>query len=608
MKKLNSTLMSALIIFSLLTSCTEDEPQIKITSFSFNTASVEVVEGTSVNLNDHLTIEGEDAGKAEVVFSSSNEEIVTVDGLTLSAIGVGEAVITATETNTDQSATIEVTVIAANVAVTGVSLDQESIELVIGGTQQLTATIAPENASEKGLIWSVEFPSTGKKNEDDPTLIATVSEEGLVTAISPGEVNVVVKTKDGDFTASTNVVVSGIPVTGVTLDSETADLKVGGTLQLVATIVPESATEKGLSWSVDFPSESKIGEVAPTDIATVSETGLVTAISAGNIVVTATTTDGNHTASVHITITNVAVTSITLDQSNVSVNIGETIQMSATIAPENATNKNITWAMGLVPVDPFGQARTEISAPVATNYATIDENGLITGVSECTSCGLIVTATSEDGSIEAFTSVKVLYVPVTSITLAPSSFTVNAGETQQMTPTILPVNASNKNISWTIETSSANCRTAISAPTYATVDENGLVTGQIDPGCYDLTVVATSADGPTGSTDFDVVQLVTGLTINTAAGGPVTGDLQLNYCLSGTYQLGITVSPGNASNDTVSWSVEDDSVVTIDGTGKLTYNTALPDGTYTTQIMAAANDGSGIATTITVVLTKDCAG
>ena len=606
--KLNSTLLSALVICTLLTSCTDDEPQIKITSFSFNSASVEVVEGTSVNLNDHLTIEGEDAGKAEVIFSSSNEEVVTVDGLTLSAVGVGEAVITATETNTDQSATIEVTVIAANVAVSGVSLDQESIELVIGGTQQLSATIAPENASEKGLTWSVEFPSTGKKNEDDPTLIATVSEEGLVTAISPGEVNVVVKTKDGDFTASANVVVSGIPVTGITLDKETADLKVGGTLQLVATIAPESATEKGLSWSVDFPSESKISEVAPTDIATVSEAGLVTAISAGNIVVTATTTDGNHTASVSITITNVAVTSLTLDQSNVSVNIGETLQMSATIAPENATNKNITWAMGLVPVDPFGQARTEISAPVATNYATIDENGLITGVSECTSCGLIVTATSEDGSIEAFTSVKVLYVPVTSITLAPSSFTVNAGETQQMTPTILPANASNKNLSWTIETSSANCRTAIAAPTYATVDENGLVTGQIDPGCYELTVVATSADGPTGSTDFDVVQLVTGLTINTAAGGPVTGDLQLNYCLSGTYQLGITVSPGNASNDAVSWSVEDNSVVTIDGTGKLTYNAALPDGTYTTQIMAAANDGSGIATTITVVLTKDCAG
>ncbi|MEO9803816.1 MAG: Ig-like domain-containing protein [Reichenbachiella sp.] len=266
MKKLNSILLSALIIFSLLTSCTEDEPQIKITSFSFDAASVEVIEGTSVNLNDHLTIEGEDASKAEVSFTSDNEEVVTVDGVTLTAVGVGNATIEAIETNTNKSATIAVTVIAANIAVTGVSLNEESVALQIGQTFQLAATIAPEDATEKELIWSVEFPSEGKSNETVPSDIATVSEEGLVTAVSPGEVNVVVKTKDGDFTASTSVVISGIPVTGVTLNQNEANLEVGETVQLTATIAPENATEKGVTWSVAFPSASKNNEVAPTDI------------------------------------------------------------------------------------------------------------------------------------------------------------------------------------------------------------------------------------------------------------------------------------------------------------------------------------------------------
>ncbi|MEO9968199.1 MAG: Ig-like domain-containing protein, partial [Reichenbachiella sp.] len=157
MKKKIILPIGLLALCSLIIRCSEDEPQIKITSFSFDAASVEVVEGTTVNLEDYIVVEGEDADQAEIVFSSDDEDVVSVSGVTLTAEGVGQATVEATETNTNKSATIEVTVIADNVPVTGVSLEEESLTLEIGSTSQLTATITPSDATNKNLIWSIEF-------------------------------------------------------------------------------------------------------------------------------------------------------------------------------------------------------------------------------------------------------------------------------------------------------------------------------------------------------------------------------------------------------------------------------------------------------------------
>ncbi|MEP1778740.1 Ig-like domain-containing protein [Reichenbachiella sp.] len=561
MKKLNSILLSALIIFSLLTSCTEDEPQIKITSFSFDAASVEVIEGTSVNLNDHLTIEGEDASKAEVSFTSDNEEVVTVDGVTLTAVGVGNATIEATETNTNKSATIAVTVIAANIAVTGVSLNEESVALQIGQTFQLAATIAPEDATEKELIWSVEFPSEGKSNETAPSDIATVSEEGLVTAVSPGEVNVVVKTKDGDFTASTSVVISGIPATGVTLNQNEANLEVGETVQLTATIAPENATEKGVTWSVAFPSASKNNEVAPTDIATVTETGLVTAVSAGSVVVTVTTTDGEFTASASISITNVAVTGVAIGTGTgvIEINGTETIQLNATITPSNAFNQAVSWSVEFTNVG--DNMRTNFTL-LPEDFATVDQNGAVTGGNPCNACVKVVaTVVDGDNTFTASADINIIKVLVTSITLDPASFTVDPNGTQQITATILPVNASpnEKKLYWNV----AHVNNLCDVPpvsNYASVDQNGLVTGiAAYSACGGINVTATSENGEgsvVGTANFSVNSiLATGIEIY--IDGQTITDKKINLLNGSSVTLLVNFTPTTTSNKTLTWTVTD---------------------------------------------------
>lgn len=596
MSNLRALFIGILMISIIPIGCNEDDPQIRITSISFDTATVEVVEGTTINLDDYLTIEGEDADQAEIVFTSDNEEVVTVSGNTLSAVGVGEAEVEATETNTNRSATIDVTVIAEVISVTGVSLDNEVLELEIGETEQLTATISPEDATNQEVEWSVEFPSDSKNSDADPTSIATVSDEGLVTAVSPGNVDIVVITKDGEFTAVASLTVTGIPVTGITLNEEAIDLEVEETFQLTATVSPSNATEQGVIWSVDFPSEAKTKESDPEDIATVSDEGLVTAVSAGDVVVTATTKDGEFTASAQVNVSNIAVTGVSISPDPISIAGSTTYQLEANISPQNAYNQGVTWELYLeeVPGDPLYD---EISIAIsidASYYAEIDsETGEITTVRPCDGCGLMVMVTTDDGEFTDELPVEITYVAATSISLYPSSFTVDPGSTQQMTATISPDNATYKDVSWSLEYNMGLCDVP-PVSNYASVSSEGLVTGiAAFEACNGINVIASSDndDGVEGTANFTVNPiLATGVTIVDGDGIEYGAAIELDRCDYTTYQLYVKVSPDDASDQTVTWSVTSGTGVMVNSSSGLM---TLDSEGGTARITATANDGSG---------------
>ena len=159
------------------------------------------------------------------------------------------------------------------VAVTGVSLDKETVDLKVGESVSLDATVAPENASDKDVSWT----------SSDPT-VATVDKNGNVSAVSAGTAVITVTTFDGKKTAACSVNVT-IGVTGVSLDKETANLKVGQSITLIATVEPEEADNKDVSWTSSDP-----------EVATVDENGNVNAVSAGTAEITVTTDDGDFTA------------------------------------------------------------------------------------------------------------------------------------------------------------------------------------------------------------------------------------------------------------------------------------------------------------------------
>lgn len=214
------------------------------------------------------------------------------------------------------------------IRVENVSLNESELSIVEGQKQILTATISPENATNKEVTW---------KSSDES--VATVSETGEVTAIAKGDVVITVTTVDGSKTARCLFFVekATIPVTGVSLNKTELSLFTDKKETLIATITPDEATVKTVTW-----------ESSNEAVATVSETGEVTAISVGTATITVTTTDGNKTATCNVTVEAPKQYTIkfntnggsTLD--DIIVNEGERL-----IQPENPTMAGGNTAEGL---------------------------------------------------------------------------------------------------------------------------------------------------------------------------------------------------------------------------------------------------------------------
>jgi len=180
------------------------------------------------------------------------------------------------------------------ITVTGITLNQEDRTLEIGDTAALMATLLPEDASNKTIYWS---SSAGG--------VATVSDAGLVTAVSEGFAIITVQTEDGGFEAYCNITVvpEAINVTGISLDISEDTLDINCSVQLTATITPVDATDKSIAWST-----------SDATIASVSTSGLVTGLGGGKATITATTNDGGFTATCEVLVNGKGTISTLMDK------------------------------------------------------------------------------------------------------------------------------------------------------------------------------------------------------------------------------------------------------------------------------------------------------
>ena len=203
------------------------------------------------------------------------------------------------------------------VLATSISLNNTSAEINTGETLQLTATVLPSNATNKTVTWTTSNSS-----------VATVSSTGLVTAKAVGNATITARTTDGsNLSASCSVTVkqSSVLATSISLSKTSAEINTGGTLQLTATVLPSNATNKVVTWSSSNPT-----------IASVDDNGLVTALAAGFVTITAMTTDGsNLSASCNVTVTeNLSNYDNYLSMSDVDAFRGDTI-----VIPVKMTNE-----------------------------------------------------------------------------------------------------------------------------------------------------------------------------------------------------------------------------------------------------------------------------
>ena len=196
---------------------------------------------------------------------------------------------------------------------------------LVGGTLDMSEVVAvnPENATEKGLVHSL-----------DSDEYAEIDENGIMTAKERGDVKVTVTSKENvENPKSTTVTVKvRQPSKTVTLNETAVNMSKGSSYQLEATVGPEDADDKTVTWSSENP-----------EIASVSSKGTVSAKGCGECNIICTTNDGSGaSATCHIVVTQL-VTSIKLSDSKVTLPGGESCEIIATISPEDATDKTVTW-------------------------------------------------------------------------------------------------------------------------------------------------------------------------------------------------------------------------------------------------------------------------
>lgn len=324
---------------------------IPVEGISLSRSTLDLTVGNSFDLTASIT--PSNATNKAVTWSSSDSSIASVDSsgrVTAKANGIA-TINVKSAANASISDTCTVTVTTPT---SGVTVTPESVSLNTGQTHQLTATVSPATASNKNVTWST---SSGN--------VATVNSSGLVTAVGNGTATITARTASGGYTDTCNVTVS-TPVTGVSLSSSSLTIDKNGTHQLTATVSPETASNKTVSWSTSDP-----------DVASVSQSGLVTAVGGGTADITVTTEDGSYTAQCKVTV-NVPVTGVQFDEVSASMGMDSSTTLGYTVLPPDASNKSVTWqssntAVAMIDADtgvitPVGPGGTEITV------TTIDGN------------------------------------------------------------------------------------------------------------------------------------------------------------------------------------------------------------------------------------------
>lgn len=478
--------------------------------------------------------------------------------------------------------------VSSAISVTDVVLDPKTLTMTEGDFMTLIATISPSNATNRNLRWS--------SSDEMVTSVA----DGKVTAHKAGKAVIVVSTEDGGLTANCQVTVNSkaVSVESVSLDRKDLALTVGESATLTATVFPSNATDKNVRWT-------------STNTSVVSVVnGKVTALKVGSATVTVTTHDGVRTASCRVTVKSkvVSVESVRLDKKDLTLTVGKSEVLTATVSPSNATNRNVRWSSSDEAVASAVNGRVMAFKPGSTT----------------------VTITTEDGGLTAScqVTVKSNVVNVENVSLSKTELTLTEGEIATLTAVVSPSNATNKNVRWvssnaavasveggkvtalkvgsatiTVTTEdggkTANCQVSVN-PKIVNVESVSLDRTELaltEGESTTLTAVvfpsnATDRNVRWSSSDATVASVVNGkvtalkagsaiVTVTTEDGGRTAScrvtvkskvvnveSVSLNKSsvalIAGeSVTLVVTVSPSNATNKNVSWHSSDESVATV---------------------------------------------
>ena len=361
--------------------------RIDITGLEMEKPTVYVEAGKTSQLN--VLITPDNATHRTLKWTSSAPRVIAVNETTgqITASRAGEAEITAATQDGSLSATCKVIASYQFVDVQSVTLNKTEALLKRGAVEELSAVVAPESATDQDVVW----------RSNDPA-VATVDADGKVTAVGDGKATITALA--GNKTATCAITVT-TPVEKITLEKDELELKAGDTVKVVSTVSPENASNKKLVWTS-----------SNTSVATVSEDGTVKAVAPGKAIISASSSNetifGNASASMIVEVSEnaVATTGVSLDKTTLDLVIGDTYSLTASVRPENAANKTVTWNSSnpeVASVDESGKVTALKAGSASIEAATADNY--------TAHCMVSVSETATDPAENVVNEVKALPDP-----------------------------------------------------------------------------------------------------------------------------------------------------------------------------------------------------
>ncbi|HEY2377991.1 MAG TPA: Ig-like domain-containing protein, partial [Gemmatimonadaceae bacterium] len=448
-----------------------------------------------------------------ISWSSSNTAVATVNGSgVVTAVSIGSSNIVATSEGVTGQATVAVVAVPPP-PVASVSVSLGSGSLTIGQTTQATAVLKDANGnvlSGRTITWT-----------SSNTAVATVNSTGVVTATGAGSANIVA-TSEG-VTGQASLTVTLAPVASVSVALGAGSLAVGQTTQATAVLkdaIGNVLTGRTISWS-----SSNMA------VATVNNTGVVTAVGTGSASIVATSEGVTGQAS--LTVTVVPVASVSVSLASGSLTVGLTTQATAVLKDTGGnvlTGRTVTWASS------------------NTAVATVNSTGVVTAMG-AGSANIVATS----GGVSGQASLTVTLVTVASVSVSLGSGSLTVGQTTQATA-VLKDATGNVLTGRTITWSSSNSAVA-------TVNSSGLVTAV---GAGSANIVATSG-GITGQASLSVT-LAAVATVSVSLG---TSNLIVGQTTQATAVL--KDASGNVlTGRTITWASTNTVVATVSATGSVT--------------------------------------
>jgi len=449
-----------------------------------------------------------------------------------------------------------------------------SVDGVSNAKMQLTLNLT-ENPEGRNESLSISGTTYGNLTwNSSATDVASVSDKGVLTLKKSGKTTISV-TAAGNDNYSENTVefelTVYVPVTGISLSPSSIAVTYDDLSDktISVTIVPEGATNKNVKWSKTGSDKIRI------------DGGTVTFDPKGNkwdtsraATITCTSDDNRDiiaTCSVTVTEAVTAVTGVSLNETSKTVGVGDSFNLNPTITPSDATDKTVSW----------NSSNSQVATVDAGQVTAI-------GIGECD----ITCTSNSDNTKSASCHVTVQATKVTSISLNPSSITLEKAASynaQKIVATVNPSNATDKSLTWSSNNSS-----------FIDVDNNGNLSFKQSNTAGEATITCSANDGSGVSATCKVtitgetVVPVTGLTLKVGSSSVTSNDV----IIGSNFTLTPVITPTNATTKTVTWSTSDDKIASVDNTGKVT-----GVGLGTATITCKADGGTNVVATCTVYVT-----